>query len=42
MAGRGYSVLAELNTRPAILYLADVVETDRPLRGSAGEEEGGH
>jgi molybdopterin-containing oxidoreductase family iron-sulfur binding subunit len=43
MSGRGYSVLAELNTRPAITYLADVVQTDRPLRGSAGEgPEGEH
>ncbi len=39
MAGRGYGVLANLNTRSAITYLADVVHTDRALRGSAGEEE---
>ncbi|MBA2563897.1 MAG: 4Fe-4S dicluster domain-containing protein, partial [Gemmatimonadetes bacterium] len=37
--GRGYSVLASLNTRSAITYLADVVDTDRPLRRSAGHGE---
>jgi molybdopterin-containing oxidoreductase family iron-sulfur binding subunit len=37
--GRGYSVLASLNTRSAITYLADVVATDRPLRGAAGHGE---
>ncbi|HEY7529605.1 MAG TPA: molybdopterin dinucleotide binding domain-containing protein [Gemmatimonadota bacterium] len=40
-AGRGYSVLASLNTRSAITYLADVVATDRPLRGAAGHGERG-
>jgi molybdopterin-containing oxidoreductase family iron-sulfur binding subunit len=39
MSGRGYNVLADLNTRSAVTYLADVVHTDRVLRGSAGEEE---
>jgi hypothetical protein len=32
-------VLASLNTRSAITYLADVVATDRPLRGAAGHGE---
>jgi Fe-S-cluster-containing dehydrogenase component len=41
VAGRGYSVLASLNTRSAITYLADVVHTDRPLRQSAGHGERG-
>lgn len=38
-SGRGYSVLASLNTRSAITYLADVVHTDQPLRDSAGHGE---
>jgi molybdopterin-containing oxidoreductase family iron-sulfur binding subunit len=44
LGGRGYSVLAELNTRSAITYLADVVHTERPLRGSGGQRgrEQGH
>ena len=41
MSGRGYSVLASLNTRSAITYLADVVHTDRPLGRSAGHGERG-
>ncbi|MFN2431435.1 MAG: molybdopterin-dependent oxidoreductase [Gemmatimonadota bacterium] len=39
MSGRGYSVLASLNTHSAITYLADVVNTTRPLRESVGHGE---
>jgi anaerobic selenocysteine-containing dehydrogenase/Fe-S-cluster-containing dehydrogenase component len=39
MSGRGYSVLASLNTRSAVTYLADVVHTERPLRQPAGHGE---